>query len=82
MASIHNAPENVSISFPTATTALITWEIPTNGASLTGYEIRYAEGASPGTTWIPTERLLTRFFVKGLKRGTPYTWQVRGVTEK
>ena len=81
MASIHNAPENVSISFPTATTALITWEIPTNGASLTGYEIRYAEGASPGTTWIPTERLSTRFFMKGLKRGTPYTWQVRGVTE-
>ena len=65
----------------TPTTAEMTWKAPTNGASLTGYEISYKEGASPGTTWIPTESLSTRFFVKGLKRGTQYTWQVRGLTE-
>ena len=29
----------------------------------------------------PTGSLSTRFFVKGLQRGTHYTWQVRGVTE-
>ena len=65
----------------TPTTALVKWKVPTNGASLQGYEISYEEGASPGTTWIPTESLSTRFFVKGLKRGTQYTWQVRGLTE-
>ena len=46
-----NAPAAVSVDL-TPTTALITWKVPTNGASLTGYEISYAEGASPGTTWI------------------------------
>ena len=66
----------------TPTTALITWKAPTNGAAIRGYEISYAEGASPGTTWIPTESLSTRFFVKGLKRGTQYTWQVRGINDE
>ena len=65
----------------TPTTALMTWKAPTNGALLTGYEINYAEGASPGTDWIPTRSLSTRFVVKGLKRATQYTWQVRGITE-
>ena len=74
------APMDVEVEL-TPTTALMTWKAPTNGASLTGYEISYAEGASPGTTWIPTESLSTRFFVKGLKRGTQYTWQVRGITD-
>lgn len=71
-----NAPTDVSVDL-TPTTALITWKAPTNGVSITGYEISYEEGASPGTTWIPTERLSTRFFVKGLKRGTEYTFGVR-----
>ena len=75
-----NDPTDVSIDL-TPTTALITWKAPTNGALLTGYEISYAEGASPGTTWIPTESLSTQFFVKGLKRGTHYTWQVRAVAD-
>ena len=74
------APMGVSVEL-TPTTALITWKAPTNGASITEYEISYAEGASPGTMWIPTGSLSTRFLVKGLKRGTQYTWQVRGVTE-
>ena len=75
-----NDPTELKVEL-TPTTAKITWKAPTNGAFLTGYEISYAEGASPGTTWIPTESLSTRFFVKGLKRGTQYTWQVRGLTE-
>ena len=65
----------------TPTTALVKWKAPTNGASLQGYEISYAEGSSPGTTWIPTESLSTRFLVKGLKRGTQYTFAVRGVND-
>ena len=75
-----NDPTELKVEL-TPTTAKITWKAPTNGAFLTGYEISYAEGASPGTTWIPTESLSTRFFVKGLKRGTQYTWQVRGVND-
>ena len=78
MAITPNAPTGLNVEL-TPTTANIRWKAPTNGASLTGYEISYAEGASPGTTWLPTERLSTRFFVKGLQRGTQYTWQVRGV---
>ena len=74
------APMDVNVEL-TPTTAKILWKAPTNGALLTEYEISYAEGAFPGTDWIPTESLSTRFFVKGLKRGTQYTWQVRGITE-
>ena len=74
------APLDVKVEL-TPTTALITWKAPTNGAALRAYEIGYAEGASPGTDWIPTGSLSTRFLVKRLKRGTQYTWQVRGVTE-
>ena len=75
-----NDPTELKVEL-TPTTAKITWKAPTNGAFLTGYEISHAEGASPGTTWIPTESLSTRFVVKGLKRGTQYTWQVRGVND-
>ena len=78
-APLTNAPTELEVEL-TPTTALVKWKAPTNGASLQGYEISYEEGASPGTKWIPTESLSTRFFVKGLKRGTQYTWQVRGIT--
>ena len=79
-APLTNAPTGLEVEL-TPTTALVKWKAPTNGAFLTGYEISYAEGSSPGTTWIPTESLSTRFVVKGLKRGTQYTWQVRGVND-
>ena len=78
-APLTNAPTGLEVEL-TPTTALVKWKAPTNGASLQGYEISYAEGASPGTKWIPTGSTKTRFFVKGLKRGTQYTWQVRGLT--
>ena len=78
--ALSSEPIEVAVEL-TPTTALITWKAPTNGAFLTEYEISYAEGASPGTDWIPTESLSTRFVVKRLKRGTQYTWQVRGVTD-
>ena len=42
------------------------------------YEVSYAEGSTPGTTWIATGSTGTRFFVKRLKRGTQYTFGVRG----
>ena len=72
-APLTNAPVDVKVAL-TPTTALITWKAPTNGASLTGYEISYAEGASPGTTWIPTGSRSTRFFVKGLTAATIPAW--------
>ena len=78
-APLTNAPTGLEVEL-TPTTALVKWKAPTNGASLQGYEISYAEGSSPGTKWIPTGSTKTRFFVKGLKRGTQYTWQVRGLT--
>ena len=77
--SLPNDPTELEVEL-TPTTAKITWKAPTNGASLQGYEISYAEGASPGMTWIPTGSLSTRFFVEGLKRGTQYTFAVRGLT--
>ena len=51
--SLPNDPTELKVEL-TPTTARISWKAPTNGASLTGYEISYAEGASPGTMWIPT----------------------------
>ena len=78
-APLTNAPTGLEVEL-TPTTALVKWKAPTNGASLQGYEISYAEGSSPGTKWIPTGSTKTRFFVKGLKRSTQYTWQVRGLT--
>ena len=75
-----NAPMGLKVEL-TPTTALVKWKAPTNGASLTGYEINYAAGASPGTKWIPTGGTRTRFLVKGLKRGTQYTFAVRGVND-
>ena len=75
-----NAPMGLKVEL-TPTTALVKWKAPTNGASLTGYEISYAEGATLGTTWVPTGGTRTRFLVKGLKRGTQYTFAVRGVND-
>ena len=79
-ALLTNAPTALAVEL-TPTTALMTWKAPTNGASITGYEISYAEGASPGTTWIPTGSTRTRFLVKGLKRGTQHSFAVRGVND-
>ena len=79
-APLTNAPTELKVEL-TPTTALVKWKAPTNGASLQGYEISYAEGSSPGTKWISTGSTRTRFLVKGLKRGTQYTFAVRGVND-
>ena len=70
-------PQNIEVEL-TSTTALLKWAAATAGGAVEEYEVSYAEGASPGTTWIPTGSTGTRFFVKGLKRGTQYTFRVRG----
>ena len=67
------APTELEVEL-TATTALLKW---TGVADVDGYEVSYAEGSTPGTTWIPTGSTGTRFLVKGLKRGTQYTFRVR-----
>ena len=60
------------------TTAVLKWAAATEGGEVEEYEVSYAEGASPGTTWVATGSTGTRFFVKRLKRGTQYTFGVRG----
>ena len=62
----------------TPTTAVLKWAAATEGGEVEEYEVSYAEGASLGTTWIGTGASGTRFFVKRLKRGTQYTFGVRG----
>ena len=71
---VPDAPTGLKVDLK-PTSAVIRWAAVDG---IDGYEVSYAEGASPGTTWIATGALRTRFFVKGLKRGTQYTFGVRG----
>ena len=71
------APTGLKVEL-TPTTAVLKWAAATEGGEVEEYEVSYAEGASPGTTWIATGSTGTRFFVKRLKRGTQYTFGVRG----
>ena len=71
---VPDAPTGLKVDLK-PTTAVIRWAAVDG---IDGYEVSYAEGASPGTTWIPTGSTGTRFFVKRLKRGTQYTFGVRG----
>ena len=71
---VPDAPTGLKVDLK-PTTAVIRWAAVDG---IDGYEVSYAEGASPGTTWIATGASGTRFFVKGLKRGTQYTFGVRG----
>ena len=71
---VPDAPTGLKVDLK-PTTAVIRWAAVDG---IDGYEVSYAEGASPGTTWIATGSTGTRFFVKRLKRGTQYTFGVRG----
>ena len=71
---VPDAPTGLKVDLK-PTTAVIRWAAVDG---IDGYEVSYAEGASPGTTWVATGSTGTRFFVKGLKRGTQYTFGVRG----
>ena len=75
---VPDAPTGLKVDLK-PTSAVIRWAAAvSDGGGIDGYEVSYAEGASPGTTWIATGSTGTRFFVKGLKRGTQYTFGVRG----
>ena len=71
------APTGLKVEL-TPTTAVLKWAAATEGGEVEEYEVSVAEGSTPGTTWIPTGSTGTRFFVKRLKRGTQYTFGVRG----
>ena len=71
---VPDAPTGLKVDLK-PTTAVIRWAAVDG---IDGYEVSYAEGASLGTTWIATGSTGTRFFVKELKRGTQYTFAVRG----
>ena len=75
--TVPGAPTSLSVEVK-PTTALITWAVATDGVEVEEYEVSYQEGARPGTTWIATGSTGTRFFVRDLKRGTQYTFRVRG----
>ena len=76
-----SAPEQVAIEM-TPTTAEILWKAPTNGAVIDEYEISSEEGSTPGTEWVATGSTETQAMVKGLKRQTAYTFQVRARNEQ
>ena len=71
------APTGLKVEL-TPTTAVLKWAAATEGGEVEAYEVNVAEGASLGSTWIGTGSTGTRFFVKRLKRGTQYTFGVRG----
>ena len=71
------APTGLKVEL-TPTTAVLKWAAATEGGAVEEYEVSYAEGASLGSTWVATGSTGTRFFVKRLKRGTQYTFGVRG----
>ena len=74
---VPGAPTGLKVEL-TPTTAVLKWAAATEGGEADEYEVNVAEGASPGSTWIATGSTGTRFFVKRLKRGTQYTFGVRG----
>ena len=74
---VPGAPTGLKVEL-TPTTAVLKWAAATEGGEADEYEVNVAEGASLGTTWIGTGASGTRFFVKRLKRGTQYTFGVRG----
>ena len=71
------APTGLKVEL-TPTTAVLKWAAATEGGAVDEYEVSYAEGASLGSTWVATGSTGTRFFLKRLKRGTQYTFGVRG----
>ena len=71
------APTGLKVEL-TPTTAVLKWAAATDGVGVEEYEVSVAEGASLGSTWVATGASGTRFFVKRLKRGTQYTFGVRG----
>ena len=71
---VPDAPTGLKVDLK-PTTAVIRWAAVDG---IDGYEVSYAEGASLGSTWVATGSTRTRFFVRDLKRGTQYTFGVRG----
>ena len=71
------APRDVAARSLSSTRMLLTWNAPDN-LEIETYEVAYAEGSAPITSWIPTHSKRTRFLVSGLKRGTAYRFRVRG----
>lgn len=71
------APMDVAARSLSSTQVLVTWNAPDN-LEIDTFEVGYAEGTAAITAWVPTNSKRTRFLVSGLKRGTAYTFRVRG----
>lgn len=74
-------PQQLSVSFPSATTALLKWAGAADAADLIEYQVNVAEGASVGTTGRATGSTRQHFLVVNLKRGRQYTFQVQGIND-
>ena len=71
-------PQNLRVEL-TSTTAFLRWSGAADAGDLTAYEVSFAEGSTLGSEWVGTDSTRTRFLVKELKRGTQYTFAVRGM---
>ena len=83
-ATAPEAPGNLAASPGTdAGTMDLTWDTPwANGSDITKFQVRHAEGSSPGGTWGDIDgsgATTTSHTVTGLTDGTEYTFQVRAV---
>ena len=83
-ATAPEAPGNLAASPGTnAGTMDLTWDTPwANGSDITKFQVRHAEGSSPGGTWGDIDgsgATTTSHTVTGLTDGTQYIFQVRAV---
>ena len=83
-ATAPEAPGNLAASPGTnAGTMDLTWDTPwANGSDITKFQVRHAEGSSPGGTWGDIDgsgASTTSHTVTGLTSGTEYTFEVRAV---
>ena len=66
---------------PDPTQVALSWTAPADngGSAITRYEYRYKEGSGNYSAWTTTGGTSTSFTVKGLAKGTQYTFEVRAV---
>ena len=76
-----DAPTAVTVAV-TVSTATVAWQPPENngGSEITGYQVRYQEGAVAGGTWVDAGDV-TELIISNLDAGTQYTFDVRAVND-
>lgn len=67
-------PQSLSVTFPSATTALLKWSHAADVGTLLLYDVQV-----DGSGWLPVPPTATRFLITGLARGALHTFNLRGV---